>query len=87
MEVRQSSLECFYGLDTTGEYYGFTKAQMANKMTDSKFYEIFAGRDSVAQLSMNYGMGERRIGYSYVRTKADVNATAVYNTWKKALGE
>ena len=77
----------FYGLDTTGEYYGFTKAQMANKMTDSKFYEIFAGRDSVAQLSMNYGMGERRIGYSYVRTKADVNATAVYNTWKKALGE
>ena len=35
------------------------KAQMANKMTDSKFYEIFAGRDSVAQLSMNYGMGER----------------------------
>lgn len=77
----------FYGLDTTGEYYGFTKAQMANKMTDSKFYEIFAGRDSVAQLSMNYGMGERRIGYSYVKTKADVNATAVYNTWKKALGE
>ena len=60
---------------------------MANKMSDSKFYEIFAGRDSVAQLSMNYGMGERRIGYSYVRTKADVNATAVYNTWKKALGE
>ena len=56
-------------------------------MTDSKFYEIFAGRDSVAQLSMNYGMGERRIGYSYVKTKADVNATAVYNTWKKALGE
>ena len=49
--------------------------------------QIFAGRDSVAQLSMNYGMGERRIGYSYVRTKADVNATAVYNTWKKALGE
>ena len=37
--------------------------------------------------SQNYGMGERRIGYSYVRTKADVNATAVYNTWKKALGE
>lgn len=77
----------FYGLDTTGKYYGFTEEQMKNKLTSNKFYEIFAGRDSVAQLSMNYGMGERRIGYSYVRTKADTNATNVYNAWKKALGE
>lgn len=77
----------FYGLDTTGEYYGFTKEQMNNKLTTSKFYEIFAGRDSVAQLSMNYGMSERRIGYSYVKTKADTNAAAVYDSWKKALGE
>ena len=61
----------FYGLDTTGKYYGFTEEQMKDKLTSNKFYEIFAGRDSLAQLSMNYGMSERRIGYSYVRTGAD----------------
>lgn len=77
----------FYGLDTTGKYYGFTEEQMSQKLSDNKFYEIFAGRDSVAQLSMNYGMGERRIGYSYLRGKADTNANDVLNAWKKALGE
>ena len=56
-------------------------------VTSNKFYEIFAGRDSVAQLSMNYGMSERRIGYSYVRTGADTKAKTVYDAWKKALGE
>lgn len=77
----------FYGLDTTGKYYGFTEEQMKDKLTSNKFYEIFAGRDSVAQLSMNYGMSERRIGYSYVRTGADTKAKTVYDAWKKALGE
>lgn len=77
----------FYGLDTTGKYYGFTEEQMKNKLTSNKFYEIFAGRNSVAQLSMNYGMSERRIGYSYVRTGADTKAKTVYDAWKKALGE
>lgn len=74
----------FYGLDVTGEYYGL---DLSEKLTTSKFYEIFAGRDSVPQLTMNYGMGERRIGYSYVRTNADGKANTVLNNWKKALGE
>lgn len=60
---------------------------MKNKLTSNKFYEIFAGRDSVAQLSMNYGMCERRIGYSYVRSGADTKAETVYDTWKKALNQ
>ena len=74
----------FYGLDTTGEYYGL---DISEKMTDSKFYEIFAWRDSVPKLTLNYGMSERRIGYSYLRTSADTKATAVLDSWKKALGE
>lgn len=74
----------FYGLDITGEYYGL---DAKDKVTDSRFYEIFAGRNGVAQFTMNNGMSERRIGYSYLRTSADTNALNVQKAWKKALGE
>lgn len=74
----------FYGLDTTGAYYGL---DVKDKITDSKFYEIFAGRDGVAQFTMNNGMCERRIGYSYLRTSADTKATDMQKKWKRALGE
>lgn len=72
----------FYGLDTTGEYYG---VDISDKLTEGKFYPIFAGRDGVAQLTMNIGMSERRSGYSYVNTNAGTNAKSTYDKWKNAL--
>lgn len=68
----------FYGLDVTGEYYG---VDIKDKLTDGKFYPIFAGRDGVAQLTMNIGMSERRSGYSYVNTNAGTNAKKTYDQW------
>lgn len=74
----------FYGLDITGDYYGL---DIKDKITTSDFYEVFAGRNGIAQLTMNIGMSERRVGYSYVRSNQDVNAMKTYTTWKNALGE
>ena len=68
----------FYGLDTTGEYYGI---DAAGKLTTSAFYEVFAGRNGIAQFTMNNGMSERRIGYSYLSGGADTNTKKLYDTW------
>ena len=72
----------FYGLDTTGEYYG---VDISNKLTEGKYYPIFAGRDGVAQLTMNIGMSERRSGYSYVNTNAGTTAKSTYDKWVEAM--
>lgn len=73
----------FYGLDTTGEYYG---VDVKDKLTEGKYYPIFSGRDGVAQLSLNYGMGERRSGYSFTNTNAGTTAKGIYDKWTKAVG-
>jgi len=74
----------FYGLDTTGEYYGL---DISNKYTKSKFYEIFAGRDGVANYTQNLGMSERRSGYSYTNTNTESNAKKLYDAWIEALNK
>ena len=74
----------FYGLDLTGEYYGFT--DLSGKMDDGKYYPIFSGRDGVAQLSQNYGMGERRSGYSFTNNSAASSAQKTYDKWTAAMG-
>lgn len=73
----------FYGLDTTGEYYGL---DLKDKLTEGKYYPIFSGRNGVAQLSLNYGMGERRSGYSFTNTNAGTTAKGIYDKWIKAVG-
>lgn len=73
----------FYGLDTTGEYYGL---DLKDKLTEGKYYPIFSGRNGVAQLSLNYGMGERRSGYSFTNTNAGTTAKGIYDKWTKAVG-
>lgn len=73
----------FYGLDTTGEYYG---VDLKDKLTEGKYYPIFSGRNGVAQLSLNYGMGERRSGYSFTNTNAGTTAKGIYDKWIKAVG-
>ena len=72
----------FYGLDTTGEYYGL---DISKKLTSSKFYEIFAGRDGIANYTQNLGMHERRSGYSYTNTNTENNAKKLYDAWAAAL--
>lgn len=74
----------FYGLDITGEYYG---VDISNKFTSSKFYEIFAGRDGIANYTMNIGMHERRSGYSYTNTNTFNNAKKAYDAWEAALSQ
>lgn len=74
----------FYGLDTTGAYYGLN---IADKLTSSLYYEIFSGRDGIAKFSMNDGMSERRGNYSFASGGADTKANGVYSSWKAALGE
>jgi len=74
----------FYGLDTTGAYYGL---KASDKITTSDFYEIFSGRDGIASFTLNNGMSERRVGYSFTLKGCDTNATTLLTKWKKALGE
>ncbi len=74
----------FYGLDITGEYYGL---DISKKLTSSKFYEIFSGRDGIANYTQNLGMHERRSGYSYTNTNTESNAKKLYDAWAAALNQ
>jgi len=72
----------FYGLDTTGAYYGL---DLSTKLTTSPFYELFASRDGIAKTTLIGAASERRIGYSYLSGGADTDATAILAKWNNAL--
>lgn len=74
----------FYGLDTTGAYYGLN---VADKLTSSLYYEIFSGRDGIAKFSMNDGMSERRSNYQFAGGGKDTKASALYDSWLSKLAE
>jgi len=74
----------FYGLDTTGAYYGL---DLSNKLTTSNFYEVFSGRDGIARTTLNGASSERRIGYTYLSGGFGTDPISTYNTWNTKLGQ
>ena len=72
----------FYGLDTTGAYYGL---DISNKLSTSNFYEVFSGRDGIAKTTLNGSSSERRIGYSFLSGGFGTDPIATYKTWNTAM--